>query len=177
MCIYMYILIHRVIMRINTNTGSDICMFIGILYAHAGVCACMRGEFPWLRPVRPHVFPWLRGGRSLHARAVRGRRIDDTKVKALPESLGQCKLLEELCVAPAAPPPCAFAAVPALRCCACAAAPGAGLRHAALDAAAAVLSVVGRAARGPVRPHVRPWLCSGRRTRARCAAGPSPTRR
>ena len=33
-----------------------------------------------------------------HARAVRGRDIDSTKVKALPESLGQCKLLETLCV-------------------------------------------------------------------------------
>ncbi len=55
-------------------------------------------------------------------------------MRALPESLGQCKLLEGLCVPPAAP----FAAMPALRCCACAAAPGAGLRHAALDVAAAL---------------------------------------
>ncbi len=60
--------------------------------------ACIRGFFPWLRPVRPHVCPLLRGGRGPHARAVRGRYIYGTKVKALPESLGQCKLLEELCV-------------------------------------------------------------------------------
>ena len=49
--------------------------------------------------------------------AVRGRAISGTKVQALPEWLGQCKLLEELCV-PRPPPPCALAAVPALRCCA-----------------------------------------------------------
>ncbi len=36
------------------------------------------------------------------ARAVRRRIISSTKVKALPESLGQCTLLEELCVPPAA---------------------------------------------------------------------------
>jgi hypothetical protein len=77
----------------------------------------MRGDFPWLRPVRPHVRPSLRDGRGPHARAVRGRSIASTKVRALPESLGQCKLLEELCVPrPPPPPPCAFAAVPALRC-------------------------------------------------------------
>ena len=39
-----------------------------------------------------------------HTRAVRGRVISATKVKALPESLGQCKLLETLCVGAAAPP-------------------------------------------------------------------------
>jgi hypothetical protein len=61
----------------------------------------------------------MHGGRGPHARAVRGRSIFSTKVKALPEWLGQCKLLEELCVPrPPPPPPCAFAAVPALRCCA-----------------------------------------------------------
>jgi hypothetical protein len=59
----------------------------------------MRGDFLWLRPVRPHVCPLLHGGRGPHARAVRGRYISYTKVKALPESLGQCKLLETLCVA------------------------------------------------------------------------------
>ncbi len=35
-----------------------------------------------------------------HARAVHCRWIPSTKVKALPESLGQCKLLESLCVLP-----------------------------------------------------------------------------
>jgi hypothetical protein len=72
----------------------------------------MRGDFLRLRPVRPHVCPLSRGGRGLHARAVRGRVIHSTKVRALPESLGQFKLLEELCVRDA-PPPRAFA-VPAL---------------------------------------------------------------
>ncbi len=93
-----------------------------VYHVHAGVCECTRGGFgPF-----DHVFPWLCGGRGPHARAVRGSDIAYTKVTALPDSLGQCKLLQFLCVMPAAPPPCAFAAVPALRCCACAAAPGAG---------------------------------------------------
>jgi hypothetical protein len=81
-----------------------------------GCGGCARGcavLFAWLRPVRPHVCPLVRCGRGPHARAVRGRYIDYTKVRALPEWLGQCKLLERLCVPPAAPPPCAFAAVPA----------------------------------------------------------------
>ncbi len=45
---------------------------------------------------------WLRGGRKPHGRAVGGRWIASTKVRALPEWLGQCKLLETLCVPPAA---------------------------------------------------------------------------
>jgi hypothetical protein len=53
-----------------------------------------------------------------HARAVRGRSIDSTKVQALPESLGRCKLLERLCVPRPSPPPCTFTAVPAPQCCA-----------------------------------------------------------
>jgi hypothetical protein len=77
---------------------SPLRMHRCVYHAHAGVCACMRGDFLWLRPVRPHVCPSLRGGRGPHARAVRGRSISSTKVEALPESLGQCKLLEELCV-------------------------------------------------------------------------------
>ncbi len=40
---------------------------------------------------RSHVYPWV-------ACAVHGRVIYSTKVRALPESLGQCKLLEFLCV-------------------------------------------------------------------------------
>jgi hypothetical protein len=47
------------------------------------------------------------GGRG-RTRAVHGRSIYSTKVKALPERLGQCTLLESLCV------PCAFVAVRAL---------------------------------------------------------------
>ena len=71
---------------------------------HAGVCACIRGFLLWLRPVRPHVRQLSRGGRGRpHARAVRGRSIASTKVRALPEWLGRCKLLEELCV-PRPPP-------------------------------------------------------------------------
>ncbi len=64
----------------------------------------MRGDFPWLRPVRPHVRPSSHGGRGPHARAVRGRYIGFTKVTELPEWLGRCKLLEDLCV-PRPPPP------------------------------------------------------------------------
>jgi hypothetical protein len=69
-----------------------------VCLSRACVCACMRGDFLWLRPVRPHVRPLFRGGRGPHARAVRGRRVASTKVKALPEWLGQCMLLEDLCV-------------------------------------------------------------------------------
>jgi hypothetical protein len=58
----------------------------------------MRSHFPCIVPVRPHVRPSSCGGRGPHARAVRGRVIHSTKVTALPESLGQCKLLETLCV-------------------------------------------------------------------------------
>jgi hypothetical protein len=105
----------------------------------------MRGDFPWLRPVRPHVRPSSRGGCGPHARAVRGRYIASTKVRALPESLGRCKLLEELCVPHPPPPPCAIAAVPALRCCAKRCRAGALGPHCAVSNAAAVaLPVVGR---------------------------------
>ncbi len=128
-------------------------MFIGRpVCAHR--CVCVRAcDFLWLRPVCPHVYPCF-------ARAVRGRYISSTKVRALPESLGRCKLLEKLCVPP--PPPCAFAAVPALRCCACAAAPGAGPHLAAFDAAAAALPVAGRrpsASRAGTRPEPSSRRC------------------
>jgi hypothetical protein len=85
-------------------------------------------------------------GAGRHAGAVRGRYISGTKVRALPEWLGQCKLLEELCVPrPSPPPPCAFAVVPALRCCAWRCRAGAlEPPRAALYAAAAALPVVGR---------------------------------
>jgi hypothetical protein len=124
----------------------------------------MRGDFLRLRPVRPHVRPSSRGGRGPHARAVRGRSIGSTKVKALPESLGQCKLLEELCVPlPPPPPPCAFAAVPALRCGAWRCRAGAlGPHHAALDAAAAALPVVGRGG----APRAHGWRPRDRRARS-----------
>jgi hypothetical protein len=46
---------------------------------------------------------WLCGGRGWHARVVRGRSIHFTKLRALPEWLGRCKLLENLCV-PRPPP-------------------------------------------------------------------------
>ncbi len=45
----------------------------------------------------PDAARWARP----HARAVCGRSIHSTKVKALPESLGNWKLLETLCVPPA----------------------------------------------------------------------------
>jgi hypothetical protein len=79
-----------------------------------------------------------------HARAVRGRYIGSTKVGALPETLGQCKDLEELCVRAAAAAVRVrggFGAALLLR-----ALPrrALGWRRAALDAAAAMLPVVGR---------------------------------
>jgi hypothetical protein len=69
------------------------------------VCACMRDL---ICMVSARSAPRLSiGARRAqpHARAVRGRDISFTKVQALPESLGQCKLLVELCVRTAAPPP------------------------------------------------------------------------
>jgi hypothetical protein len=59
-------------------------------------------RLPMDSPVRIRLCQLLCGGRGPHARAVRGRDISRTKVKALPESLGQCKLLETLCVRAAA---------------------------------------------------------------------------
>jgi hypothetical protein len=104
------------VVDICLNVQSPFRMHRCVHHAHAGVCACMRGHFLWLRPVRPRVRPSLRGGRGPQVHAVRGRSIFSTKVTALPEWLGQCKLLEELCVPrPPPPPPCAFAALPALR--------------------------------------------------------------
>jgi hypothetical protein len=124
----------------------------------------MRGDFLWLRPVRPHVRPSSRGGRGPHARAVRGRHIRATKVKALPESLGRCKLLETLCVPPAALPLFAFAAVPARRCCASAAAPGA--RSAPRGVVCGGVGVAGRG-----RAHLRVSGARGRPARFRGWAG------
>jgi hypothetical protein len=108
----------------------------------------MRGDFPWLRPVRPHFRPSLRGGRGPHAHVVRGRIISSTKVKALPEWLGQCKLLETLCVR--------TRRLHAMRVrCGALLRRALGPSRAALDAAAAALPVVGR------RPsRARAWLAS-----------------
>ncbi len=73
-------------------------------HVQACVCVCVQcvAPFLWLRPVRPHICSLLRGGRGPHARVVRGRDISSTKVTALPDFLCRCKLLEELCVPPAA---------------------------------------------------------------------------
>ncbi len=93
------------------NRRSE-CTGVPITSMRVCVRACMHGHFPRI----VHVCPSVCGGRGQHARAVRGRSIGGTKVQALPEWLGQCKLLEELCVPrPPPPPPCALAAVPALR--------------------------------------------------------------
>ncbi len=128
----------------------------------------MRGDFLWLRPVRPRVRPLFIVA-EMYLRTVRGRDISSTKVKALPESLGQCTLLEHLCVRAAAPPPCACPVVPALRC--CAAAPGARLRHAASDAAASALALPVSAGPSPACACLQPafdrarwgWVGAARR--------------
>jgi hypothetical protein len=39
-----------------------------VYQAHAGVCACMRGDFLWLRPVRAHVCPFCTAARQVHLR-------------------------------------------------------------------------------------------------------------
>jgi hypothetical protein len=41
---------------------SPLRMHRCVCHAHAGVCVCMRGDFPWLRRVRPHVCPLSSGG-------------------------------------------------------------------------------------------------------------------
>jgi hypothetical protein len=104
-------------LRVQSALRTHRCAY----HAHVGACPCMRGDFAWLRPRSSPRLPLVARRARPHARAVRGRSIYATKVKALPESLGQCKLLEFLCVRARrrrAPPPCALAAVPALRCCA-----------------------------------------------------------
>ncbi len=68
----------------------------------------------------------------------------------------------------AAPPPCAFAEMPALRCGACAAAPCARQHHAALDAAAAALPVVGR----DRAPRAHGWRARPDRRAVRGGPGP-----
>ncbi len=62
---------------------------------HTGECIlCVCLSAPTFDTIPEHI---------VHARAVHGRYIRATKVKALPESLGQCKLFISLCVPP--PPP------------------------------------------------------------------------
>jgi hypothetical protein len=133
----------------------------------------MRSDFPWLRPVRPHVRPSVRGGRGPQARAVRGRYIVGTKVEALPEWLGQCTLLEYLCVPrPPPPPPCACAAVPAAALLRVALPRRAlGPSRAALAAAAAALPVVGRR---PSPAHA--WLARAADRRAFAVGRSRPAR-
>ncbi len=80
---------------------SPLRMHRCVYHAHALNRVCIhawRLSMALNQPVRPHDCPLVRGGRGPHAHAVRGRSIYSTKVKALPESLGQCKLLEYLCV-------------------------------------------------------------------------------
>jgi hypothetical protein len=154
-------------LRVQSPLRTHRCAY----HAHAGACAYMRGDFPWLRPVHPHVRPLSRGGCGPHARAVRGRYIAYTKVNALPAWLGQCKLLEELCVPrPPPPPPCACAAVPALRCCAwrC----RAGRRAAARGDGCGGGGVAGR--RPSAEPRAR--MAGARRRPARVGGGPDTAR-
>jgi hypothetical protein len=120
--------------------------------------------------LRPHVRPSSRGGRGPHARAVRGRDIASTKVRALPEWLGQCKLLGELCVPRPPPPPpvrvrggagaALLREAPPRR--------ALGPHSAALDAAAAALPVV----RVAGAPRTHGWRA--RPTGARFGVGPEP---
>jgi hypothetical protein len=62
-------------------------------HAHA-----MRGLLSMASARSPPRLPIVARRVRPHARAVRGRSISFTKVQALPEWLGQCKLLETLCV-------------------------------------------------------------------------------
>ncbi len=71
---------------------------------NAGVCAFVPDLLLWLRPVRPAHLPIVARRARPHARAARGRDISSTKVKALPESLGNCTNLASLCVRCCPPP-------------------------------------------------------------------------
>jgi hypothetical protein len=90
---------------------------IGVSITCMRVCAraCVVTLYGFARSTFTSV-PWCAAGAG-RMRVVRGRSIAFTKVHALPESLGQCKLLEELCVAPAAVRVCggAGAALPRVR--------------------------------------------------------------
>jgi hypothetical protein len=94
----MYILIDREIVRMNTNSDSDICMLIGIpVCARGSVCVHAWRIFRGFGPFDPTSSHGCAGGAAARV-AVGGRWISSSKVKALPDWLGQCKLLENLCV-------------------------------------------------------------------------------
>ena len=95
---------------------------VGVPITRMRVCVrAMRGDFPVASARSAPRLPIVARRARPHARAVRGRSISSTKVKALPEWLGQCKLLEQLCVP--RPPPRRRARL--RRCGRCAAARGA----------------------------------------------------
>ena len=123
------------------------------------VCVCMRGDFLWLRPVRAHVSPCCAAGAAACARGA-------LQVDLLHEGEGAPRMARPMQalrdpVRPAAtPPPCAFSAAPALRCCACGAAPGAGPHHAALTRRR-------RCCRSSAAPSPRVHVCARGRPGAR----------
>jgi hypothetical protein len=77
-------------LRVQSPLRTHLCVYVRACGCVFRACVV---SFPWLRPVRPPRLPIVARPR---ARAVRGRDISSTKLKALPEWLGQCKLLEEL---------------------------------------------------------------------------------
>jgi hypothetical protein len=92
-----------------------------------------------------------------HARALHGRFIDNTKVKALPEWLCNCKLLESVCVPPAARRRARLWRCRRCAAAACAAAPGAGPAPRGVGCGGGGVS-----GRAESRPHW--WRAGGRAT-------------
>ena len=72
------------------------------IYIYRRICNCVFVSMHLKFGTFPNQAAHMRSGRGgTHALcAVHGRRIYTTNVKALPESLGKCTLLEILCVPP-----------------------------------------------------------------------------
>jgi hypothetical protein len=143
-----------------------------VCLSRAGVCVCvraMRGAFP-VASARSSPRPPIVARRARpHARTVRGRSIDATKVRALPESLGRCTLLEELCVP--RPPPRRRAR--SRRCWRCAAARGAAAPSAGAEPRGVGCGGGGVAGRRPsAEPRAR--MAGARGRPARVGGGPEP---
>jgi hypothetical protein len=105
MYVYLHLSIHLCIWMRNTSRRPlDLCHCVcKYVYAseHVYVCSTCRIHVS----VCLGACACVRVGARAFLALLYGRSIDSTKVKALPDSLGQCKLLEELCVPRPPPPP------------------------------------------------------------------------
>jgi hypothetical protein len=96
----MYVCLHALVACISACVCARACAQVRVRVRASGL-----GPFlSWTCPFGPTSAHWCEAGAG-RTRARCGRVISGTKVKALPDWLGQCKLLEGLCVRAAAPPP------------------------------------------------------------------------